>query len=167
MAIILLNGCAVAGDNRTGEAAANDTSPNENDNSPGVLVAIEEFDGQSAEMLELIYEDDNYNYFLSSLRSAMIMLVFDNGERISLKDAIERKKVGIEELLLNGLQIYMEEKEEWTDLIFEFTPDEIIPHVIPEHGSTVDLGCCVKDIICPQFVPLKLCWSLTTAREFL
>jgi hypothetical protein len=74
----------------------------------GVLVSIEEWSGESAEALELIYEDDNHRYYLSSIRSANIMLVFDNSERISLKDAIEQQKVSIEELLLNGLQVYTE-----------------------------------------------------------
>jgi hypothetical protein len=72
---------------------------------PSVRVTIEEWTGISASALELIYEDASYRYYLSSIRSGMIMLTFENGERISLSDALSQDKISIEDLILNGLDV--------------------------------------------------------------
>ena len=77
---------------------------------PRVRVTIEEWDGISADALEPIYEDEYVKYSLSSIRSANIMLTFEDGTRLSLKDAISQDKIGIEDLILNGLHVYKEEK---------------------------------------------------------
>ena len=80
--------------------------------APGVRVVIEEWDGISASALELVYEDDYYQYYLTSIRSDRIMLTFDDGQRISLKDAISQDKISIEDLILNGLELYIQSKAE-------------------------------------------------------
>ena len=74
------------------------------------LVSIEEWEGISSEALELIFEDDENKYYLTSIRSHHIMLTFENGERISLRETISQQKVGLDELLSNGLEVYTEKK---------------------------------------------------------
>jgi|GEM_PF-4691873 len=77
-------------------------------NNPGALVTIEEWDGVAASALEMIFEDDHHRYYLTSVRSDKIMLTFDNGERISLREAISRGAITIEDLILSGLNVYVE-----------------------------------------------------------
>ncbi len=77
---------------------------------PGVRVTIEEYFGGADTALEVIYEDGNYKYSLSSIRSDKIMVIFEDGKRLSLKEAIIQKKISIEDLILNGLQVMMEPK---------------------------------------------------------
>ena len=76
--------------------------------SSNVLVLIEEWEGPSDDAMEFIYEDSDYRYYLTSIRSDKIMLTFESGERISLKNAIEQQKIGIDDLILNGLQVHTE-----------------------------------------------------------
>lgn len=76
--------------------------------APNISVTIEEYYGEADTALEVIYEDAHYKYSLSSSRSDKIMLTFEDGQKISLKDAISQKKIGIEDLILNGLQVWME-----------------------------------------------------------
>jgi hypothetical protein len=52
---------------------------------PHLLKIDDDFYEDAADALELIYEDEHYQYFLSSVRSDKVMLTFDNGERSSLK----------------------------------------------------------------------------------
>jgi len=78
---------------------------------PGVRVTIEEWGGESDDAEELIFEDTHYKYSLSSIRSDKITLVFEDGNRLSLKDAIAQKKIGIDDLILNGLQLIMSPKD--------------------------------------------------------
>jgi hypothetical protein len=80
--------------------------------APGVRVTIEEYDGPSAMALELIGEDDSYLYYLSSMRSAGIMLTFEDGQRLSLRDALSQNKIGMEDLIENGLQAIKEPRQE-------------------------------------------------------
>ena len=72
---------------------------------PSRLVSIEEWDGISADALELIYQDGDTGYYLSSIRSGNITLTFEDGERISLSEALSRSKVSIDELISNGLSV--------------------------------------------------------------
>ncbi len=74
----------------------------------GVRVTIEEWDGIAASALELIFEDDHCRYYLTSIRSDKIILIFDDGERVSLRDAILTEAITIEDLILSGLQVYVE-----------------------------------------------------------
>ena len=75
----------------------------------GRIIAIEEYDGATATTLELIYVDEFENrYYLSSMRSGVIMLTFEDGIRISLREAIDQQKVTIDELIANGLNLIIE-----------------------------------------------------------
>ena len=65
----------------------------------------------SASALELIYEDESNSYYLTSIRSSLIMLTFEDGQRVSLVDAIAQEKIGIEDLILNGLEVYVQAKD--------------------------------------------------------
>jgi len=89
------------------EPSLNDTAP-----SNGVSVTIEEWDGMSASALELIYEDTTSEYYLSSIRSNLIMLTFDDGQRMSLSDALSQSKINIKDLISNGLEVIIQQKGE-------------------------------------------------------
>ena len=70
---------------------------------------IEDYDGITATALELIYVDEFGNrYYLSTIRSGNIMLTFEDGTRISLREALDRQKVTIHELIANGLDPIIE-----------------------------------------------------------
>lgn len=87
-----------------------------NEVKPGIQVKIEDYYGEADDALEEIYEDAHYKYSLSSIRSDKIMLTFENadsplfGQRISLKESIAKKHISMEDLILNGLQLWMEPK---------------------------------------------------------
>jgi hypothetical protein len=70
-------------------------------------IKIEEYYGEASDALELIYEDDHYQYYLSSIRSDKIMLNFENGDRLSLKAALQGKKITIDDLIANGQAMWM------------------------------------------------------------
>lgn len=55
--------------------------------------------------LELIAKDETYGYYLSSVRSNHIILCFDNGEVLSLPEALEIEIVDIYDLIRNGLDV--------------------------------------------------------------
>lgn len=78
--------------------------------SPGVKVTIDDWFGDSDTAEELIFEDTHYKYSLSSIRSDKIMLTFEDGKKLSLKDAISQKKISIDDLILNGLNLWMKPK---------------------------------------------------------
>ncbi|MCL2287304.1 MAG: stalk domain-containing protein [Firmicutes bacterium] len=70
---------------------------------------IEDYDGLTPTALELLYVDEFGNrYYLSSIRSSNIMLTFEDGTRISLREAIDLQKVTIDELIANGLNLIIE-----------------------------------------------------------
>ena len=83
---------------------------------PAVQVTIEENYGGADTAFETIYEDAHYKYALSSIRSEKVMLLFEDedsplfGQRITLKESIEKKYITIEDLILNGLQVSIEPK---------------------------------------------------------
>lgn len=58
-----------------------------------------------AEVLEEIYHDSEYRYYLSCMKSSTIYLVYEDGTEITLKDAIDTKKVTIAELEAAGVSI--------------------------------------------------------------
>lgn len=74
-------------------------------------VKIEEYYGAADTAMELIYEDELYQYFLSSIRSDKIILNFENGDSLSLKAALQSKKINIESLIANGQQLWMYPKD--------------------------------------------------------
>ena len=74
-----------------------------------MIFTIEEFEGPSADVLELIYTDGNRRYYLSSVRSGGIMLTFEDGTRMSLREALDQEKVTISDLIYNGLSVIVQE----------------------------------------------------------
>lgn len=61
-------------------------------------VGIDAFDA-----LDLIYEYGGYSYYLNSIRSSPIMLTFENGERMELKQALAERRLIVEDAVANGL----------------------------------------------------------------
>ena len=59
---------------------------------------------------ELIYEDKDYNYYLSCLGSYNIYLEWTDGSRDLVKNALINKKVTIKSLEEHGLKIIRHEK---------------------------------------------------------
>jgi hypothetical protein len=59
---------------------------------------------------EIIYEDDNYYYCLPCMSSYNVYLVWDDGTKELLKNAINNKKVNIPSLKNSGLEIVKYEK---------------------------------------------------------
>jgi hypothetical protein len=82
-------------------------------------VDIEEFNGASATMMERIYECDRFVYELSSLRSGGIMLTFEDGTRMSLREALDNKLIGIDDLMLNGLRVSIQPKYDDSSVTIE------------------------------------------------
>ncbi len=60
------------------------------------------------EVLEEIYRDNKHIYFLPCIQSTTIFLKYDNGEKITIKDALDKQKVSIEILIKKGLKVYQE-----------------------------------------------------------
>lgn len=60
--------------------------------------------------LEKFYEDDKYTYFFPCVKSSSVYVKFNNGNKILVVDALEEKKVTIDELIDAGLKIYKKEK---------------------------------------------------------
>ncbi len=61
---------------------------------------------------ELIYEYDGYRYYLNTTRADKVFITFENGDRLPIKQALEDRRVIVEELVANGLSnIYMEPVE--------------------------------------------------------
>ncbi len=52
---------------------------------------------------ELIYEFDDYKYYLNTTRADGIFITFDNGDRLPLKKALEERRLIIEDAVANGL----------------------------------------------------------------
>ena len=57
--------------------------------------------------LELIYKDENYRYYLSSIRSGVIMIIFDCGLEMTLRQVLDLEKLTIQELLNEGLPVIL------------------------------------------------------------
>jgi len=78
--------------------------------TPSVWVAIEDSLIGEIPGEEFICEDAHYRYSLTSTRSERIMLTFEDGQQFLLKDALSQKRINIEDLILNGLQVIIEPK---------------------------------------------------------
>lgn len=52
---------------------------------------------------ELIYEFDGYRYYLNTSRANRIFVTLENGERLPLKQALEERRIIIEDAVANGL----------------------------------------------------------------
>ena len=59
---------------------------------------------------EKFYEDDKYIYSFPCVKSNSIYVKFENGNKMLIVDALEAKKVTIDELIKAGLKVYKEEK---------------------------------------------------------
>jgi len=68
---------------------------------------IEKYGSGADQALELIYADDLYRYHLPSISSHLITLVFDDGQRIPLLDAISQG-ISIDDLISGGLHVIRE-----------------------------------------------------------
>lgn len=54
---------------------------------------------------EWLAEDETYSYYLTSTRSQYIILCFENGDVLSLTEALEKRVVDIYDLIRNGLDV--------------------------------------------------------------
>ncbi len=62
-----------------------------------------------AERRELIYEFDGYRYFLNTTRADRVFVTFENGERLPIRQALEDRRIIIEDAVANGLyNVFME-----------------------------------------------------------
>ncbi len=59
---------------------------------------------------ETFYEDDEYIYYFPCVKSKSVYVKFKNGNKILVVDALEEKKVTINELIKAGLTVYKKEK---------------------------------------------------------
>jgi hypothetical protein len=90
--------------------------------TPSIRVAIEDriLDADAVE--ELVYEDTHYKYSLTSIRSDSITLTFEDGKQLLLKDALSQEKISIEDLILNGLHVIIEPKDNPMGGSFNYYP---------------------------------------------
>lgn len=64
---------------------------------------------RGAEPRELIYEYHGYRYYLNTTRADRVIITFDNGERLPLKQALHERRLLIEDAVANGLyNVFME-----------------------------------------------------------
>jgi len=104
-------------------------------------VKITEWDGIAADALELIYQEGDLSYFLSSIRSHLIMLRFEDDTEMSLKDALAQDKITIHELIGNGLDVVIFKEPPARDGDYDEVPapapgDTVKPTV---HGKIVSV----------------------------
>ena len=78
---------------------------NEGEKTPTIDYKIVDNTKSCAEALEEIYKDQKYTYYLPCIKSDNIELVWNNGEKDYLKDAINNKKVSIDSLKEHGLEV--------------------------------------------------------------
>ena len=76
--------------------------------TPTIYLTIEDYDGEVHPSLELIFEDEHNRFYLSSVRSSFIMLTFEDGQRMSLRQAIDDGLVTAADLIANGLELIVE-----------------------------------------------------------
>ena len=63
-----------------------------------------------AQVTEKFYEDDKYIYSFPCAKSSSMYVKFENGNKMLVIDALESKKVTIDELIRAGLDVIKEEK---------------------------------------------------------
>ena len=59
---------------------------------------------------EKFYEDEEYIYSFTCVKSQSIYVKFENGNKMLIVDALETKKVTIKELIDAGLEVHKEKK---------------------------------------------------------
>jgi hypothetical protein len=62
--------------------------------------------------LEKVYEEGIYEYYLPCIQSDTIFLVYEDGTKISVGDALDNKIVEIDDLIAKGLKVYKEYKKD-------------------------------------------------------
>lgn len=60
--------------------------------------------------VEKFYEDNEYTYSFPCVKSDSVYVKFENGNKMLVVDALEEKKVTIDELIAAGLDVYKNEK---------------------------------------------------------
>lgn len=63
-----------------------------------------------AEALEEFYEDQEYKYFYSCIKSNYIIVKYSNGEEQTVKEALKTKKITIEDVLNSNVKVYKKAK---------------------------------------------------------
>ena len=63
-----------------------------------------------AKTQEKFYEDNKYTYYYPCVKSNSMYVKFENGNKMLISDALESKKVTIDELLNAGLEVIKEKK---------------------------------------------------------
>ena len=63
-----------------------------------------------SQVTEKFYEDDKYIYSFPCVKSSSMYVKFENGNKMLITDALESKKVTIDELIRAGLDVIKEEK---------------------------------------------------------
>ena len=63
---------------------------------------IKDYMGKADDALQLIAEDENNEYYLSSIRSDKVTVIFDNGEELSLEFALENNIISIYDVINKG-----------------------------------------------------------------
>ncbi len=81
--------------------------------------------GVCATALETIYEDEHYRYNLGCLSSSTVFVVFNNGEKITMKKALNEKKITLADLIKKNYTLYYEPK-----YILNLSPSEEVTEVI-------------------------------------
>ena len=74
---------------------------------PTIRVTIYIPDIPTPAALELICESENSRYYLPSISSGIIMLTFEDGIVVSLREALDQEKITVTDLILNGLRIFV------------------------------------------------------------
>ena len=59
---------------------------------------------------EKFYEDDKHTYSFPCVKSNSIYVKLENGNKMLITDALNSKKVSIDELIEAGLEVYIEDK---------------------------------------------------------
>ena len=62
------------------------------------------------ETLEKFYEDKKYTYYFPCVKSSSIYVKLEDGNKMLLVDALDEKKVTIDELIDAGLEVVKKEK---------------------------------------------------------
>lgn len=63
-----------------------------------------------AQVIEKFYEDNKYIYSFSCAKSGSVYVKFENGNKMLVVDALNSKKVTIDELIDAGLKVYKQKK---------------------------------------------------------
>jgi len=92
---------------------------------------IEEYHGAVGQMLELLYEDDQHRYYLSSMRANHIVLEFEDGLRATLRIALDGRLVTVADLIANGLDVIIRPRNGLEQPTMPFTIEDYYGIVHP------------------------------------